>query len=137
MQDKIRAQDKIMTQIERAFSAHREQNTSKRIRYPEKLKELIRSGAALGISSRGLAQASGVSFTSLAEWIQQSEMKEQPRELRIVEHERRVDSDSQPNDLAHIHLLSGVRIDLPTRALSADVLWMLGATGAMRAGGAQ
>lgn len=115
------AQEKILGRIEKRFSKYRENNHDKRIRYPEKLKALVRSGLVLGVAAEKIAKAAGVSGMSISNWTNSSERVE-PRELRVADTQEICTGSLGESGLARIRLCSGALIEIPTTALTAEFL---------------
>jgi hypothetical protein len=98
---------------------------------PERLKSMALSAVGMGLSSGSVAEAAGVSATTIRNWAAKSPKAKQ---LTLVaspeaawEHKTALAAD-----LVCIRLASGVEIDFPRRELSVEFLSILNSIGGSR-----
>lgn len=130
-QPRSSSQDKILETVKREFSRfHKEVGGH----CPPTLKSLAISAVNLGLSYRQVAQAAGVTSTSIANWVSRVPKAKQ---LRVIE-------SVQPTEIAPsreinlneplicIRLVSGIEIDFPRSEFSFEFLSMLNNAGGSR-----
>lgn len=130
----------LLAEIQREFSECRGKSESRPQPYPLKLRRLAARAVDQGISPAAVARAAGVSRGTVVHWrtVPQyavSRVQKRPIELRLRDDERLPQSgplcvsgfDPQAVAVARIRFRSGVSLELPVSALSAQMLaWLQG-----------
>jgi transposase-like protein len=111
-----------LAKVGREFATFRGQ-TGRNKNYPARLKQMAVDALASGSSASEVAKAVKVSVYSIMNWKKTviPSSSPAPRELTVTEAPEAAPRLAEQN-MASIHLLCGVRIDLPVSALTSSFL---------------
>lgn len=122
-----------LDRLKTMFSKHRSERRSQQPRYPKELKLEAISIISTGVPFSRVARAVGVSDRSLRNWTEElgsERIEGRARQLVVVDG-RDVQASNISNSESglgvQIHFKSGVRIELPSSSLTAELIsWLNG-----------